>query len=272
MSVIVVLVAVALGVAIARMTTRKLSIDVGPLLWRVVMAALLAARLAYVWQYRTAYLASPLDILDIRDGGWTPEAGVVVAWLHALASTSSRPVLRRPVILALAASSVAFLAGSVALAVAPGAPARLAPTAMPTRDGGMASLADFKGKPTVLNLWATWCPPCRREMPILAGEQAAHPDVNFVFLNQGESAKQVEAFLASHGLVLRNVLLDPKGQGTLEYGLGGLPTTLFFDREGRLVDSQLGGLTRVVLLNKLTRISSAAVGPPAIPAGTQAHP
>jgi len=258
MSLLVVLLAMALGVLVARMTARKLSTDIGPMLWRVGAAALLAARLAYVWQYHAAYFASPLDILDIRDGGWTAEAGVAVAWLYALALTSSRPVLRRPMLAALAASSVTFLAGSAALAMTPGERPQLKPTEVATRDGGISSLAEFKGKPTVLNLWATWCPPCRREMPILADGQATRPDVNFVFLDQGDTAEQVKTFLQSHGLDPHNVLLDPKGQGTLEYGLGGLPTTLFFDAAGHLVDAQLGGLTRASLASKLSRIAPAA--------------
>ncbi len=261
MSLLAVMIAVVLGVAVARVTTRKLSIDVQPMLWRAGVAALLAARLAYVWQYHAAYFASPLDILDIRDGGWTAEAGVVVAWLYALALTNSRPVLRKPLILALATSSVAFLAGSVALAMTPGEAPRLKATEVATKDGGISSLADFKGKPTVLNLWATWCPPCQREMPILAEGQATRPDVNFVFLNQGDTGDQVKTFLQSQRLALQNVLLDPKGEGTLEYGLGGLPTTLFFDAGGRLVDAQLGGLTRASLASKLSRIAPAAATP-----------
>ena len=258
MSLLAVLLTVTLGVVVARAMTRKLSTDVKPMLWRVGVAALLAARLAHVWQYHAAYFASPLDILDLRDGGWTAEAGIVVAWLYALALTDSRPVLRKPMIMALATSSFAFLAGSVALAMTPGEAPHLKSIEVATKDGGMSSLGDFKGKPTVLNLWATWCPPCQREMPILADGQATRPDVNFVFLDQGDTAEQVKTFLQSHGLALRNVLLDPKGEGTLEYGLGGLPTTLFFDGEGHLVDAQLGGLTRASLAGKLARIAPAA--------------
>jgi thiol-disulfide isomerase/thioredoxin len=255
---IIVLLAVALGVAVARVATRKLSLDVKPMLWRVGIAALLSARLAYVWQYHAAYFASPLDILDIREGGWTAEAGVVVAWLYALALTNSKPALRKAMVLSLATASFTFLAGSVALAMTPGQTRQLKPTQVVTKEGGASSLADFKGKPTVLNLWATWCPPCQREMPILAEGQAANPGINFVFLNQGDSAEQVKTFLQNHGLALQNVLLDPKGEGTLEYGLGGLPTTLFFDADGHLADAQLGGLTRAVLLAKLSRIAPGA--------------
>jgi thiol-disulfide isomerase/thioredoxin len=270
-SIFLVLLAVALGVVVARVMTRKLSTDVKPMLWRVGAAALLAARLAYVWQYHAAYFASPLDILDIRDGGWTAEAGVTVAWLYAFALTNTRPVLRKPIVLALVTSTFAFLAGSAALAVTPGEAPRLKPTAVVTKEGGISSLADFKGKPTVLNLWATWCPPCQREMPILADGQVKHPEINFVFLNQGDTAEQVETFLQSHGLALRNVLLDPKGEGTLEYGLGGLPTTLFFDSEGRLVDAQLGGLTRAALLSKMAKIMPAvgAQAPAPVPNSTK---
>lgn len=51
------------------------------------------------------------------------------------------------------------------------------PMTLPTVEGGSASLLDFAGKPTVLNLWATWCPPCQREMPVLQQAQAEHPEL-----------------------------------------------------------------------------------------------
>ncbi len=61
-------------------------------------------------------------------------------------------------------------------------------------DGQPVSLQDLAGKPLVINLWATWCPPCRREMPVLAAAQQANPDVRFVFVNQGEGQLLVEKF------------------------------------------------------------------------------
>jgi thiol-disulfide isomerase/thioredoxin len=60
--------------------------------------------------------------------------------------------------------------------------------------GDRIDLQQFRGKPLVLNLWATWCGPCRREMPVLATAQQAHDDVQFVFLNQGETLDEVQGF------------------------------------------------------------------------------
>src|SRR3546814_7917792 len=67
-----------------------------------------------------------------------------------------------------------------------------------------AHLSSYMGTPVVLNLWATWCPPCRREMPVLEQAQTAFPDVAFVLINQGESAQQANMFLESEGLNLRS--------------------------------------------------------------------
>src|SRR5690606_40886240 len=57
-------------------------------------------------------------------------------------------------------------------------------------EGGEVRLPTFIGQPTVVNLWATWCPPCRREMPVLRDAQQRYPDIAFIFANQGESAEQ----------------------------------------------------------------------------------
>lgn len=114
------------------------------------------------------------------------------------------------------------------------------------------SLRSYAGQPVVLNLWATWCPPCRREMPVLEQAQAAFPDVAFVLVNQGESAQQAQAFLESEGLALTNVLFDPSSETMQALRTGGLPTTFFFDAQGRLVDLHLGEITMVDLEDKIS--------------------
>jgi thiol-disulfide isomerase/thioredoxin len=103
----------------------------------------------------------------------------------------------------------------------------------------------------LVNLWATWCPPCQRELPLLQRAQREHPELEFVFLNEGEAGPLVAAFLTSRGFALRNVLLDIKGQAGAEYGGGALPTTLMFDAQGSLVRTHVGELSAGTLADSI---------------------
>ena len=63
--------------------------------------------------------------------------------------------------------------------------------ALVTASAQTVDLRSYQGQPLVINLWATWCPPCRREMPVLAQAQKEHPDIRFLWINQGEDATAV---------------------------------------------------------------------------------
>ncbi len=213
---------------------------------QLLLVTLLAARLGFVWPYRDAYLSEPWSLLDLRDGGWNAQAGIVAAWIYTLVLLRRQPLLRRPLLWAVGAASSLWIVGSVLLRVLPDEAPRLPAIELQTLDGASRSLQDFAGRPTVVNLWATWCPPCRREMPVLAQAQQRHPGVNFVFLNQGERAETVQAYLRGSGLSLQNVLLDRKGAAGAAYSTA-LPTTLFFDADGRLVAHRIGELSTASL-------------------------
>lgn len=105
----------------------------------------------------------------------------------------------------------------------------------------------YQGKPTVINLWATWCPPCRREMPVLEQAQKKHQDVNFVFINQGEQAEQILAFLEEQGLDLSNLWLDSNGLSGQAIHSKGLPSTIFIDSSGQIKNTRLGELSAASL-------------------------
>jgi len=142
--------------------------------------------------------------------------------------------------------------GRPGLAAGPNELSALGSVPLTTLQGEPADLVtSAKGRPTVVNLWATWCPPCREEMPLLALAQQRETGVRFVFVNQGESAAVVQRYLYDEILSLDNVLLDPASRLRPAVGSRGLPTTLFYDARGRLVGRHAGALSKDALASKL---------------------
>jgi thiol-disulfide isomerase/thioredoxin len=253
-SVLLTLVAVALGGFVANRLARAVDFDVEPTLTYMLLIGLAASRLAFVLQWREQYFDQPLSILNIRDGGWEPAAGVMVALLFGLQRAHRQAGLRKPVFAAAVTTGAVLLLGGIAILMMAPPAASLPPLTLSSLDGKSVSLAGFAGKPTVVNLWATWCPPCRREMPALQQAQAANPDVNIVFINQGEEPGAIAAFLDGQGLVLRNVLVDPQSSAGAALGYSALPTTLFFDAQGRLVGTRIGELSQATLTQRLAEL------------------
>ena len=103
------------------------------------------------------------------------------------------------------------------------------------------------GEVTLVNFWASWCPPCRREMPVLEQGQSDYPEVRFVYANQGESAEIIRGYLLEEGLRLDNVVSDPHSDLARALGGSGLPTTVLIGRDGTLVNSHVGPLSRASL-------------------------
>lgn len=111
-------------------------------------------------------------------------------------------------------------------------------------EGGELSLDDFRGRVVVLNLWATWCAPCRKEMPSLDRLQAAHggDDLEVVALSvdRGESLDKIREFYDEVGVEHLAIYRDPQSAVPRSLRAPGLPTTVVFDREGREVGRVLG--------------------------------
>lgn len=103
-------------------------------------------------------------------------------------------------------------------------------------DGRALSLADFAGRYVLLNLWATWCPPCVHEMPSLDRLQAQLGDDRFEVVTLSidrEGLEIVAPFYADHGLEHLAIYLDPESRTPRALQVRGLPTTFLFDPEGR---------------------------------------
>ncbi len=113
-------------------------------------------------------------------------------------------------------------------------PDHLAPElVLPQLDGASVTLHDLRGQVVLINIWATWCPPCRAEMPAIQQAYAEYHDRGFTVLavNQREDATAITPFLAQYGLTF-TALLDRDGQASATYQASALPSSFFVDRRG----------------------------------------
>ena len=151
----------------------------------------------------------------------------------------------------VAAASWVALASAMASAHAatpfmtPVHPARPAPAfTLKDIDGKTQSLSQYRGKVVLVNFWATWCPPCRAEMPAIEKLYASMKGKPFVVLalDQGERVDDVFAYMGQLSpSPTFPVLLDNKSQAAHAFGVMGIPSTYLIDKQGRIVAQAIGG-------------------------------
>lgn len=110
-------------------------------------------------------------------------------------------------------------------------------------DGETFTLSALRGRPVILNFWATWCPPCRAEMPAFEQAWQRYKADGLVILgvDQGESKAVVERFARQEIGTTFPLLLDQTTEIGAIYGVRALPTTVFIDAEGRIQELKVGG-------------------------------
>lgn len=118
---------------------------------------------------------------------------------------------------------------------------------LPDLDGNTVSLADLQGRPVLINFWASWCPPCRSEMPALQQVNESTERVDLVILAVNllsqDDIDDVRTFVDDLGLTFP-ILLDQDGAVSVAYRVGLLPTSVFVDSAGRVHLIQVGPMTR----------------------------
>lgn len=167
--------------------------------------------------------------------------------------------------------TIAALAAAIGIAAAAGlwslrgrAPALAPDFAKPDLAGQTVRLSALRGRVVLLNLWTTWCPPCREEMPSMERAWQALRDRGFVLLavSQDEQGPAVvEPFVRRLGLTFP-VLVDPEGQVGRAYGVWGYPESFLIDREGRLVERVVGPRDWAAP-EHLARLEALLAAPPA---------
>lgn len=231
---------------IARRTTAKATTAA----WIAVLGGILTARLAYVVINLNAFRIEPLTVAYVWQGGFEPAFGIGGAGL--ILALMLRRSERRMSLAALGFIAAAWVSLTAILGTQP--QRRIPRLAHATDVGGTTvAQAAIKG-PIVVNLWATWCPPCRREMPLLQETAAANPDVPILLLNQGEEPSQVQRYLREKNIDPERVLIDSDGGFAKALGATALPTTLFVNTDGQIVRSHSGEISRAALLSGIREL------------------
>jgi thiol-disulfide isomerase/thioredoxin len=156
-------------------------------------------------------------------------------------------------------ATTSLLAAAALRAQSPGdmAPA----VSLKTLDGATASLSDYAGHPVLVNFWATWCQPCRAELPLIISAYQAHQPAGLTVLaidltDQERSTKDIRKFQAEFQMPFP-VLLDEKGKARKLYRLRGVPTSVFVGSDGKVRSVHPGPISETVLQERLKEILPA---------------
>lgn len=124
-----------------------------------------------------------------------------------------------------------------------------------TLDGKTASLGDYRGQAVMVNFWATWCPPCRAEMPDMEQvyQEKKQDGFSVLAVNIQEARDPIAQFVNKFGLTFP-ILMDVSGEVTQRYGIYGLPSSYFIDPEGKIAEVNVGPLSKAAISRKVEAI------------------
>lgn len=220
--------------------------------WLSLGIGIVAARVSLVVSHWESYRSDPATILYLWQGGFEPVAGIVAAAAVLVVGMGSfRKAAGSMLVLAVASGIWIGYLQFEAQRPRPPFPAgiRLVDLA-----GRPVSLDALRGRPFVVNLWASWCGPCRREMPMFVEVASTTPEVAVLLVNQGEDQRLIQRFLEDEGLPAGNILSDRGASLMRLTGSSGLPTTFFVRPDGRIEETHMGELSRAALLQGIDQL------------------
>jgi len=119
--------------------------------------------------------------------------------------------------------------------------------------GRAVDLAQLRGKPVVINFWATWCGPCWEEHPVLVANAKLRPDVQFLGVVFQDTEEKILGFLQQRGSSYPTVV-DDMGKTAIAYGVGGVPESFFLDEKGTIVAKFSGPRSTDALQEHLRKV------------------
>lgn len=193
----------------------------------------------------------------MHNGVFSSDMGALVAVLVTMGLASKRRDVRKSLLLSIAVGLVFWIGGIAATSVHDQRSMQVPDVTLTAIDGTRVNLRSSVGKPIVISIWATWCTACSREMSVLRDAQSKYTDVLFMFVNQGQSLEAIRNYLKNEQLILSNVLLDRRLELDYQTESRALPTTLFFNRSGTLVERRSGALSAAKLASHIEQISNS---------------
>lgn len=221
----------------------------------ILVIWIITARLGYVIAHWEAFAPAPFTIFAIWQGGFDTRAGTFGLGATIFAAFLSRPKSGIPVLISVLAASAVF--ALTTLFLPDETRGRIPGGDFADLAGAPVTLANREGLPLVLNLWATWCPPCRREMPMMIDVAGSAQGVDIMFANQGEEDIIIKRFLDLTDLSGQGMIRDPANTLMQKFGLLGLPSTLFFSADGSLKAVHTGEISRAALLAGIKDLKGA---------------
>lgn len=234
-----------------------------------IVVGLVSGRLAFGVIYWRAYIEAPWEILYVWQAGFHATSGFIAGTLF-LVYRNRFSILNRdykPLVASLSAAlflglwtlgSLIWFANAERNAVAEIGSFYESDDQFRDLAGNAVSLNQFAGKPTVINFWATWCGPCRREMPLLANSVATLEEqgIRLVAINLDERFDVVTDYLEANNLSLPVWINGLNSTGLLFERVGGqvMPTTLFINASGMIVSTHIGELSEATLLRGVRSI------------------
>lgn len=213
----------------------------------LTVAAFIAARLGFVFRHWESYRHNPLRILYIWQGGFDVSWAIIAAVLTVFFLNTWR---HRAIAVGVLVITSAAIVLTMHMTEKTGAQ-DLPDIQLKALTNDLVNLSTHSDELVVINLWATWCGPCRREMPALERAMIDYPDIKFYFINQGESERLVLEFLSDEKLSLADeILMDPYFQISEYYQTLGTPVTLFFNNN-RLKALHVGEISTELLTDRL---------------------
>jgi len=122
-----------------------------------------------------------------------------------------------------------------------------------TPAGSVRRLTELRGRTVVVNFWATWCEPCREEMPALDRAAAADPTLVVLALDLDEDASKIDGFLDSYGILRLEAILDAGKKVATRYGVVGLPSTFFIGPDGTVRHLEIRGMSDAVIASGIAK-------------------